>query len=207
MQEQAGSRSWASKVLDALALMGEAQNSSAASWGANYTPQSFGPTSYSLPGPDDMGYLDQQIAELTAQPAADSMSGNPSLPSPQWSSHPTPGPPLTREICDAFTMCYAFFKLGGAMQNSVLRVTLLGVPWLADEHLKRAFRDFFSCNWAHLDDTTRRWIVEMPLVWEQIQSRDRQGENLDSFERKKLSDYYGRNFELFEAYLKRHQAQ
>jgi hypothetical protein len=207
MTQQGESKNWASKALDALARMSAAQNGSDASWGMNYTPQSFGPASYSLPAPDDMGYLDQQIAGLTAQPAAESMSENPSLPSPKWSSHPTMGPPLTRQISDAFTMCYAFFKLGGAMQNGVLRNTLLGVPWLADEHLKRAYWDFFSHYWAYLDDTTRSWIVDTPLVWEQILSRDRQGGNLNPFERKKLSDYYGRNFDWFEAALKRHQTQ
>jgi hypothetical protein len=207
MQEQAGSRGWASKALDALALMGKVQNSSAVGWGTNYSPQSLRPASFSLPGPDDMGYLDQQIAGLASRPAAEGMSANPSLPCPQRCTYPTEEPPLTRQISDAFTMCYAFFKLGGAMQNGVLRVTLLGVPFLADEQLKQLFWDFFNHNWAYLDDTTRNWIVETALVWRQIQTRDSQGANLDPFERQKLSDYYGRNFEWFEAVLSQHQAQ
>jgi hypothetical protein len=104
-------------------------------------------------------------------------------------------------------MCYAFFEFGGAMPNGVLWNTLLAVPWFADEHLKRAYWDFFSRNWAYLDDTTRRWIAGTPVLWKQILESDRQGANLNPFEWKRLLDYYGRNFEWFEAELRRRHAQ
>jgi hypothetical protein len=232
MNQQAGSRGRASKLLSALSSMGESEDNTVGQ-STHHIPQfpgpatgwSFGqdisrlfdaqiaallgpdPAPFSLPLPDDMGNVDQKIAELAAEPGAQSLPAYPSLPCPQLGEHATVGPPLTRQICDAFTMCYAFFKLGGGAPNGVLRNTLLGVPYLADEHLKRAFWDFFSYYWTYLDDVTRRWIIDTPLVWEQIQSRDRQGENLDPFERKKLSDYYGRNFEWFEDALRQHQAR
>jgi hypothetical protein len=109
----------------------------------------------------------------------------PSLPQPNYSEQPTQGPPLTRQISDALTVCFTFFCRGLLINDA---------HWLADKATKDSIWRFLDTFWDRLDENTKNWVVRTPALWAELQHSWR---SLSPLQQKATIDHYKEWFEWF----------
>jgi hypothetical protein len=125
------------------------------------------------------------VAQEETLAAVGAAPKRPSLPRPRYSEQPTQGPPLTRQISDAFTVCFTFF----------CRFMLINdAHWLTDKATKDRFWRFFDAFWDKLDENTKNLIVRTPALWVELQQNWR---SLTPLQQKATTDYYRGWFEWF----------
>lgn len=125
------------------------------------------------------------VAQEETLAAAGAAPKRPSLPRPQYSEQITQGPPLTRQISDAFSVCFTFFCMGLLINDA---------HWLADKATKERFWRFLDAFWGNLDEDTRNWVVRTPALWAELQHTWR---SLTPLQRKATIDYYKEWFDWF----------
>jgi hypothetical protein len=109
----------------------------------------------------------------------------PSLPQPHYSEHPTQGPPLTRQISDAMTVCFTFFCRGMLINDA---------HWMADKATKDSIWRYLNAFWDRLDEHTKSWVVRTPALWVELQ---RNWRSMTPLQQKATIDYYREWFEWF----------